>query len=131
VNRWRILVVDDDEDTCDLIRMTLDHEYDVLSLTNPLDTPEVLDLFQPDLIILDVMMPRRDGWEVLETLRASEEGRRTRIIVCSIINDPQLAVALGADAFLHKPVDRARLLNALTQVLAPPASSPSAPAMER
>jgi CheY-like chemotaxis protein len=43
------------------------------------------------------------------------------VIICSIINDPKLALALGADAFLHKPVDRARLLQALASVLSPSA----------
>lgn len=115
-----VLIVDDNEGLVTLFRRYLRgqpyHVHDVTDATRALQ--EALRL-QPDVIILDVMMPRRDGWEVLEALRASAEGRRTRIIVCSVINDPHLAVALGADAFLHKPVDRARLLRTLAQVLSP------------
>ena len=77
----------------------------------------MLDRIHPDVVILDVMMPGRDGWEVLQTLRRSEAGAEARVLVCSIINDPQLAKALGANGFLHKPVDRASLLQALDRLI--------------
>jgi len=87
----------------------------------------MLDRIHPDVVILDVMMPDRDGWEVLQTLRRSKAGSEARVLVCSIINDPQLAKALGADGFLHKPVDRASLLQEFSRRIK--VATPSPPSM--
>jgi len=95
--------------------------YLVQGATSVDQAEEMLDRIHPDVVILDVMMPDRDGWEVLQTLRRSlrrsEAGSKARVLVCSIINDPQLAKALGANGFLHKPVDRASLLQALDRLI--------------
>ena len=64
-------------------------------------------------------MPTRDGWEVLQEIRQNEAGAKAKVLVCSIINDPDLAAAMGADGFLHKPVDRASLLQALKSLSLP------------
>ena len=79
----------------------------------------MLPRVRPDVVILDVMMPDRDGWELLQTLRTHEPEKATRVIICSVIKDPDLAFALGADGFLHKPVDRAQLLQALEAAFSP------------
>jgi len=115
-----VLIVDDNEGIIALFKRYLHHQpYAVYGARNPQEVAEALAQLKPDVVILDIMLPNQDGWEVLQALRATEGGQLTRVIVCSIINDPRLAAALGADAFLHKPVDRARLLQALAQVLAP------------
>jgi len=117
-HEYSVLIVDDNEGLVTLFRRYLRGQpYRVHGASDATQALQEAAQLQPDVIILDVMMPRRDGWEVLEALRSREGGRQTRIIVCSIINDPQLAVALGANAFLHKPVNRAQLLHTLTQVL--------------
>lgn len=72
----------------------------------------------PDAVILDVMMRSVDGWEVLQAIRAQPALRDTPVIVCTVLNDPALALAIGADAFLHKPVMPAQLLECLARVLA-------------
>jgi CheY-like chemotaxis protein len=69
-------------------------------------------------MLLDVMMPRRDGWELLRVMRQQPAEHPVRVIVCSIIDDPQMARALGADGFLRKPIDEQRLVQALEGVLA-------------
>lgn len=109
-----LLIVDDNEGLVALFRSYLRHQPFRIHAAETADRAlELVQSLRPDVIILDVMMPDRDGWEVLRELRATEAGARARIIVCSIINDPRLALALGADAFLNKPVDRASLLQAL------------------
>jgi len=83
---------------------------------------------QPDVIVLDVLMPRQDGWEVLQQLRAVPETQSIPIVVCSVWREPELALALGASDFIRKPVTRSRLLEALRKVL-PSESADRFPAM--
>jgi len=89
---------------------------------------------RPDVIILDVMMPTQDGWEVLQALKRLEATRDIPVIVCSVLREPTLAIALGAASVLVKPITRAELLGALERCCPPPvpaggpgslASSPS------
>lgn len=68
---------------------------------------------QPSVIILDVVMPARDGWEVLTALRQDPATASVPVIVCSVLPDRDLALALGATDFLGKPVTRDKLLEAL------------------
>ena len=79
----------------------------------------------PDAIVLDVMMRDVDGWELLQTLRSRPELAQVPIIVCSVLNEPTLALALGATAYLRKPIAADVLLAALGRALAQ--SSPAAP----
>jgi CheY-like chemotaxis protein len=117
VARRQLLIVDDNEGTIALFRRYLRQEtLAIYSATSGTQALEMIAQQQPDVILLDVMMPVRDGWEVLESLRADEGPSRPRVIVCSVIDDPQLAAALGADAFLHKPVSRKQLLQAVASV---------------
>jgi len=118
-----VLIVDDNEGLVTLFQRYLRGQpYRVHSTGDANLALQMAHRLRPDVIILDIMMPRRDGWEVLEALRADGAGQQARIVVCSIINDPQLATALGADAFLHKPVDRTGLLDTLTDVLHRPST---------
>ena len=63
-----------------------------------------------ELIVLDIMMPEQDGWEVLQRLRATPETRDLPILVCSVLNEPEIAQALGASDYLIKPVTQDALL---------------------
>jgi len=64
-------------------------------------------------VILDIMMPETDGWSVLQALRMEPRTAAVPVIVCSVLNDPELAAALGATHYLTKPVSRSQLLGAL------------------
>jgi len=113
-----VLIVDDNEGITDLYTRYLQHSSYRAHCANSFE--EALDSLHrllPDVVLLDVMMPRHDGWELMERLCTTGSGRRARVVVCSIINDPDLALTLGADAFLNKPVKRADLLQTLDQVL--------------
>ena len=113
-----VLIVDDNAGLLQLFTRYLQGQpYCVFGASNAADAFTMLETLQPDVAIIDVMMPEQDGWELLQLIRGQGVSNRTRLIVCSIINDPQLSLALGADLFLHKPVDRATLLDALHQVL--------------
>lgn len=70
----------------------------------------------PQAIILDVMMPEMDGWEALQTLRNNPRTAKTPVIICSVFNNPKLAASLGATLYLHKPIRRDDILDALRHV---------------
>jgi CheY-like chemotaxis protein len=85
-------------------------------LAAPSETLAKAHELQPAAIILDVLMPGVDGWSVLQALRSSSELRQIPVIICSVINDPELAAALGAAVSLKKPLSRLELIEALQQV---------------
>ena len=76
---------------------------------------------------MDVMMPKVDGWELLLSLKAGVETRDIPIIICSVLNEPEMALALGAAAYIPKPVIQGDLLRAL----APWAEAGTSPALMR
>jgi len=118
-SRKHVLVVDDNEGMIALIRRYLQsHPYVVWGAHDGQEALDLLPEAKPDVIILDVMLPTQDGWEVLGMLRdaCQATGCDVHVVVCSIINDPRLARALGANAFVHKPLTRAGLLQALETV---------------
>lgn len=71
---------------------------------------------QPIAIVLDVMMPDIDGWEVLQRLYHQRKTRDIPIVVCSVIENPELAYSLGASLFLSKPVSRGDFRSALFEL---------------
>ncbi len=127
-SRFRILVVDDSEDILELVRHTLQGEYDVLTLSNPMDLYELMDLFEPDLLVLDIMMPRINGFQLLEMLRKKPDTKDLPIIILSAkstAGDIKHGYRLGATLYLTKPFTPDRMMkNVKTQFeVHPPASS--------
>jgi len=111
---YTLLVVDDNQDFVDLFRRYLaGHSWRVVGAADGAHARQLLAEVDPTVIILDVMMPREDGWELLVALRASEATRTTPIIISSVLNEPRLAETLGASGYLVKPVTQQALLRAL------------------
>jgi CheY-like chemotaxis protein len=112
-----VLVIDDNAGLVELIaRYLTDHACRVIAAS---DGDEGLKLAQdllPDAIVLDVMIPGLHGWDVLQRLRSLPKTADIPVIVCSVINDPELAYSLGASLFLPKPMSRAKILDALNQL---------------
>ena len=112
MDRWRILVVDDHTDTLELIRITLVDDYDVLTLADPLDVCETLQLFEPDLIILDIMMPKVTGFQIMEIMQRDAAHRDIPIIILSAkdsTHEIKYGYKLGAKLYLTKPFQPERL----------------------
>ena len=109
-----ILVVDDNDANVELLLAYLD-ELGSRTLTAR-DGEEALALFEaesPDLVLLDIMMPRMSGFQVCERIRAQEGETRTPVVMITALNqvaDVERAVDAGADDFLTKPVDRTELV---------------------
>jgi len=123
-----ILIVDDNRDNANIIRDYLEamHEY---RTTVAYDGDDALRLFEaerPSLVLLDVMMPGRDGWEVCRAMKANPVlGTRVRIIMVTALDDvldKRTAIESGADDFLEKPLDFKKLALAVRRNLATLAS---------
>lgn len=113
-----ILVVDDNPDIGELFRRFLTGAaFRLFQARTPPTALSVAHKYPPDLIILDVMLPSQDGWQILQMLRDDEALRQTPVIVCSILPERALALSLGVTDFLAKPVTRPDLLSALERSL--------------
>ena len=126
-----VMVVDDEERMRSLLRTYLAREgYRVVAAADGREALRLAKTEQPDLIILDVMMPNQDGWQVLRGLKENPDTARTPVIICSVLKEPELALSLGADAYLKKPVERLELLAQVERLLNPAAPAPAAPRPE-
>ena len=106
-----VLIIDDEPSAHDILKRKL--AGSAYQLVSAMDGNQGLALareVKPDLILLDILMPDKDGWTVLGELKALDETRDIPIIVVSMMDDDHSAVSLGADAFMTKPVDRDQLI---------------------
>ena len=114
----RILVIDDNQGILQLFeRYLTPHHYEVKKAQAGSEALLMVKENPPDLIILDVMMPTMDGWQVLRSLKQNPITENTPIIICSVLKSSKLAISLGARAYLKKPVDRLELLTTLERIL--------------
>lgn len=117
-NAAMVLVVDDNERMLRLYeRYLMVGHYGIRCANSAQEAEAVLDEVTPNAIVLDVMMRNVDGWDLLQRLRSRPGLRAVPILVVSILNEPSMAQALGAAAYLRKPVTAQALLTALGQVL--------------
>lgn len=113
-----VLVVDDNVDLVTLYRSyCVGTPYFIQHIRKGSQVLAALAAFHPDLILLDVLLPDMNGWDLLLDLHANPATRTTPIIVCSVVTDEQLALDLGAAFYLRKPVWREQLLSAFEHVL--------------
>ena len=113
-----VLVVEDNAGAVELYRRFLSGgNWQVAVVANPRLACEVAKRSQPDVIILDIIMPGADGWSIIQGLRQNEETATIPLVICSVLEDPRLAEALGASAYLKKPVSQAQLVSVLNLCL--------------
>ncbi len=114
-----VLVVDDNEELFALFqRYVGDHPYQLIHAQSVDQALRLVQSNPPNVITLDLMMPNRDGWELLQALRADPTTIPIPVIVCSVLEDPDLALSLGAQAYLKKPIGAVDLLQALAAQVA-------------
>jgi CheY-like chemotaxis protein/anti-sigma regulatory factor (Ser/Thr protein kinase) len=115
--RDQVLVVEDDEATGDMISQCLvEAGYSVLRARNGEEAIQVAMEHRPFAITLDVIMPRKDGFDTLIQLKRVEETRDIPVVLVTIYDDRKLGLALGAVDLLVKPLDKERLLTALGKI---------------
>jgi len=109
-----VLVVDDNAGLLDLFERYLSlSDFCVVRATDPEEGVRLACQSPPAAIVLDILMPGGDGWSLLRRLKQHPATAHVPVVVCSVFSDPQLAQALGAAAFIAKPVSQAGLLEAL------------------
>ncbi|MGC9335453.1 MAG: response regulator [Anaerolineae bacterium] len=112
-----ILLIEDNQDLFYVYqRYVRGTPYRIVHLTDVSDLTEALHSARPDIIVLDIMLPEGDGWQILTRLHQSPETRDIPVIVCSVVRAQELAIALGAAVYLPKPVQRDQFIDALNRV---------------
>ncbi|MHB0877243.1 MAG: response regulator [Anaerolineae bacterium] len=112
-----VLIVEDNQGAVELYRRYLDGSgWRVYSTSEPRLAVATARSIRPTAIILDIMMPGLDGWGVLEQLMGSPDTASIPVLICSVVQDIQLGSALGAAAYLEKPVSRGELLSTLSRL---------------
>jgi CheY-like chemotaxis protein len=123
VGRVTVLVVDDNEDMVRFYRRcTEGTRYSIVLGTDGPDLFETIKEIAPDVIILDIMLPDINGWELLMRLHEDHDTRGIPVVVSSVVKEEDLARSLGASHYLSKPVRPDRFIQILDQVLPPVAS---------
>jgi CheY-like chemotaxis protein len=109
-----VLVIDDNDDLVHVFRRYTDGTAFVIDpvKTEP-DALEAIAAHPPAVIVLDIMLPETDGWELLVHLHEHPVARDIPIVVCSVVREWDLALALGAHAYLPKPVRARQFIEAL------------------
>jgi CheY-like chemotaxis protein len=116
--RDTVLVVDDNSDLTALFqRYAAGHNLNVVGAISGAVALELARELRPQLIILDLMLSHMDGWEILQRLRRSEETLATPIVICSVLNEPDLAYSMGASDYVTKPISQATLVDVLRRWL--------------
>ena len=107
-----IMVVEDDRMAADLITLYLTNAgYNVIVAVDGEEAIKKAKEFHPFLITLDIMLPKKDGWDVLSELKNSQDTADIPVIIVSIVDNKDLGFSLGAAEYLIKPIDRIKLIN--------------------
>lgn len=118
MQKEKILVVDDEKNICDLLRMYLEKEgYSVVIAYTGLDAVNMFASENPDLVLLDVMLPQLDGWQVCREIRKTNETPIIMLTAKDEVFDKVLGLELGADDYITKPFDTKELVARIKAVL--------------
>jgi CheY-like chemotaxis protein len=114
MSKSRILIADDNPQNVELLEVYLGElECEIATAVDGRDTLEKVAQFRPDLILLDIMMPKLSGFEVCKLVKEGPETRAVMILVVTALNEPgdvERAVAAGCDDFISKPITKIELL---------------------
>ncbi|MDA9130461.1 response regulator [Gammaproteobacteria bacterium] len=113
-----VVLVDDDVAMHDLIKRTISKlNLTLIGATNSEKGMELIREVKPKLILLDVLMPGRDGWSLLKECKTDQELKDIPVIMISQLNQSNLAASLGANDYLTKPIDRSHFVNTVQRLL--------------
>ena len=110
ISRKTVLAIDDNPESIDIIRKSLGEDYKIIGLLSGKRAVEKAIETRPIAITLDIMMPHKDGWQVLRELKSTPETQNIPVIVLSIVDNKKLGFSLGAAEYMVKPLDKNFLL---------------------
>ena len=119
----KILVVDDNAQNLELLEVYMEDlqpEVSTFSATNGIEALEMVNQHRPDLILLDIMMPKMSGFEVCRHLKGNPETRDILVVMITALNetgDVERATECGTDDYLTKPVERSALVSLVRTML--------------
>jgi signal transduction histidine kinase/DNA-binding response OmpR family regulator len=108
-----VLVIDDNLEAIEIIRKYLEKDYHVVSLVSGKKAVDTARELKPVAITLDIMMPTKDGWQVLQELKSTSETQDIPVIILSIVEEKKLGFSLGAAEYIVKPIEKTVLLRKL------------------
>jgi PAS domain S-box-containing protein len=112
----RVLVIDDDPVVHEVLSATLSREgYEIIHAYDGGEALQIMRTSQPDIVTLDVMMPKIDGWSLLGIMKSESTLQNIPVIMLTIVDDRNLGFSLGASEFMTKPIDRTRLVELIRQ----------------
>ena len=114
----KIMIVDDDSNICELLRLYLGKEgYEPITVSDGEQAVERFDSVRPDLILLDVMMPKLDGWQVCRKIRKKSQCPIIMLTAKGELFDKVLGLELGADDYIVKPFETKEVVARVKAVL--------------
>ena len=114
----KIMVVDDDGNICELLRLYLEKEgFETVTVSDGARAVELFDTEKPDLMLLDVMMPKLDGWQVCREIRKKSQCPIIMITAKGEVFDKVLGLELGADDYVVKPFETKEVIARIKAVL--------------
>ena len=114
----KILIVDDDTNICELLRLYMEKEdFEVALATDGEAALKAFDAFEPDLMLLDIMLPRLDGWQVVREIRKRSQCPVIMLTAKGEVFDRVLALDLGADDYVVKPFEAKEVVARVHAVL--------------
>jgi signal transduction histidine kinase/CheY-like chemotaxis protein len=112
-----VMVIDDEANSITLFSKILEREgYKVIGIQSPAKAVEQAIEMKPDIIILDVIMPGFDGWDIIQRLKSNPQTKGIPVIFCTIVADKKRGFSLGASEYLVKPVRDDDLIRALNRL---------------
>lgn len=116
--QYKILIVDDDENICELLRLYLEKDgFDTVVAGDGEQAVEYATKYSPDLILLDIMLPKLDGWQVCREIRKTSETPIIMLTAKGETFDKILGLELGADDYVVKPFDTKEIIARIKAVL--------------
>lgn len=116
--QYKILIVDDDVNICELLRLYLEKDgFDTVVANDGATAVQYAEKFSPDLILLDIMLPRLDGWQVCREIRKTSETPIIMLTAKGETFDKILGLELGADDYVSKPFDTKEVIARIKAVL--------------
>ncbi len=119
----RVVIVDDDEDVVAMTSLALMDEFEVAGALDGLEGIHKIVMYEPDIIVLDVMLPKMSGYQLCQSIRRNKRFAHTPIVIVSAKSSPrdqEYALRIGANAFVGKPFDPEQLRETLRKLTQEP-----------